>query len=200
MPTFKVTGSQASRYAGGSFKIDPAMALLGLNVPKPSPDFSLASTKWPPPPPGLPLPSFPVLMAGQLSDDDGDGNPGLTVTSTSGNGYQFAPTSIDFDHSGANNLYFVNRTQLSLVGTIGADCKTGAGTAMVPIFDNHVVGCTDGPGESSLNCGTHDSNSVLTGYGFIDNNRPLYLPGSATYVAARVSDTATCADVRAAVP
>ena len=57
-------------------------------------------------------------------------------------------------------------------------------------FDSHVIGCHVSGG---ADCTTAQAN-------FVDQNRTIYEAGTSTIELAVVPDTATCADVRAALP
>jgi hypothetical protein len=66
--------------------------------------------------------------------------------------------------------------------------------ADVPMFDSHVVGCHRvSGGDANGDCQAAD-------IGFVDDGRTLYKVAGATWTAKRVADTASCADVRAALP
>jgi hypothetical protein len=198
MPTFPVTGTQTSRSPGGQLKYDSVVALLGLNPSGSTSTYANASTTWPPPNGAGTQPgTYPQFTSG-ISDDDGDGNPGITLHSTTPSGYQFIPTSIDFAHTGANSVYLVSRNEIQLTGTVGPDCKGGSGTAVVKLFENHILGCVDDPSAQYKNCST--TSGIVTGPGFIDANRPVYIPGTATFTSKQLPAGATCADVRAALP
>jgi hypothetical protein len=121
-----------------------------------------------------------------VTDDDGDGHPGVTatpqmgtttcptyVTNTGGNPatpsspctlYQ-PPTAVGLGGSApaADKVYVVSRQRFALSG-IRTDCQKGSGKASITLFDNHVVGChVAGGGE----CTSAQAQ-------FLDQNRPVY--------------------------
>jgi hypothetical protein len=61
-------------------------------------------------------------------------------------------------------------------------------------FDNHVIGCHINNGSA---CTTNAANTQAD---FLDQNRTVYTPGTAMFVAKSLADSATCADVLTAVP
>jgi hypothetical protein len=79
---------------------------------------------------------------------------------------------------------------MTLTGPADGCPESYSGTANVSKFENHVIGChVAGGGE----CNATQSK-------FVDDNRSVYTVNSSTFQAKVVSDTATCADVRAALP
>ncbi len=135
--------------------------------------------------PGAAWPPMPSIVG---VDHDGDGKLGITSIPKNGGGYARPPTSL-LRLNFADKLYIASRT---ISGTSGkrTSCDNHSGTATVTNFDNHVIGChVAGGGE----CSAGDAK-------FIDDNRTVYKVESATYEAKIVPDTATCADVRAALP
>ena len=69
-------------------------------------------------------------------------------------------------------------------------CDAASGPAMAVHIDNHVVGCHV---MGASDCMPSEVN-------FVDSNRATYTIVSATANTKIVADTATCADVRAALP
>jgi hypothetical protein len=202
MPTYMVTGTQMGSGSGATQTFPASVTLLGLNPMGSTSKYAMASTTWPAPPPAN-MGTFPQFMASEVSDDDGDGNPGMTITPNGASPYSYPPTSIDYDHTQADKLYVVTRTTVALSGTL-TSCFGGSGTATVSQFENHVVGCHDATGMSSAgktlsgtNCST--TSGVGNGPGFLDVNRTIFTPGSATYQSAPVPADATCAVVRSAI-
>jgi hypothetical protein len=185
MPTYSSTGSQTGWGPPSTFTIDPTLALIGLKLPSGTDPTSYAwpSSSW----------SFPSGTT--FPDDDGDGNLGITASPLSGNGYVYPPTAIGLGGSApsADKAYIATRTRMSLSGR-WTSCTDLAGTATVSNFDNHVVGCHIHGGSQ---CTTGSANTQAD---FIDQNRTIYAPGSATFVAKALSASATCADVLSALP
>jgi hypothetical protein len=123
-----------------------------------------------------------------IADADGDMNPGLTSIPRSGTGYTLPPTSIA-QTTRVDRLYIVNRNASSPMLTRTA-CDAASGPAMNVRIDNHVVGCHVMGGSD---CMPAEAN-------FVDSNRAIYTITGATAQSRIVADTATCADVRAALP
>ena len=78
---------------------------------------------------------------------------------------------------------------LGLEGTFSS-CTDLSGAAKITLFDSHVVGCHVGNGGE---CSANQAD-------FVDQNRTIYKIGTATFTARQVPETASCADVRAALP
>jgi len=131
--------------------------------------------------------AWPASGAGMATVDvDGDGNPGFTCTPKSGDGFVLPPTGLGLMGSAptSDKVYLVNRNIISLSGT-RTSCDEHSGTATFSAFDSHVVGCH-----------TKNGGCTASQVDFSDQMRPLYKISSATYKARRVSDTASCKDVR----
>jgi hypothetical protein len=185
MPTFASTASQTGWGAPNGVKVDPTLAVIGLALPSGADPGGMAwpSSTW----------SFPSGTT--FPDADGDGNPAITATPLDGNGYVFPPTAVGLGGSApsADQVYVVSRNLLSLSGT-WTSCTDQSGTADVMKFDNHVVGCHIHGGAT---CSTGGANTQAD---FLDQNRTIYKPGNATFVAKTLPDAATCADALAALP
>jgi hypothetical protein len=69
-----------------------------------------------------------------------------------------------------------------------------SGMATVKYFDNHVVGCHI---NGASTCTTGMANTQAD---FLDQNRTIYTPGMATFVAKALPDGAGCSDVTIALP
>jgi len=174
MPKFHTQGTLAGFNIGSVVHIDPTVALVGLTMPDPM-------AAWPA--------SYTGITA--KVDADGDGKDGFTAVPRMGTGFVNPPIGIGQQDT-ADKLYLVSRNVIGLDGTVTA-CETISGTAHVTFFDNHVVGChTTG--------GTDCTTTANGQTSFVDSNRTIYTVTSATFTAKRVPDTATCADVRAALP
>jgi hypothetical protein len=193
MPTYAVTGKQTGVGAGAMQTINASVGLLGLNPSGTTSKYAMSSQAWPAPPPAN-QGTFPQFMASELSDDDGDGHPGITINPTNGGMYQYPPTQLSTSGNTTDAVYVVSRNTVALSGML-TSCVAGSGTATVSQFDNHVVGCHDAMG---TNCASTTSGNTM-GPGFVDNNRTIYTPGSATYTAVQIDPGATCAMVRSAI-
>jgi hypothetical protein len=185
MPTYASAGSETGWGPPNTQTIDPTLALIGLKVPAGTDPTALAwpASAW----------SFPSGTT--FPDDDGDGNPGITATPLTGNGYVLPPTAIGFGGSAptADHVYIATRTRISLSGH-WTSCSDLSGTANVMSFDNHVVGCHI---KGAATCTTGAANTQAD---FLDQNRTIYVPGTATFVAKTLASTGTCADALAALP
>jgi hypothetical protein len=184
MPKFNATGTQGGWDPGSPVTTNSTVGLVGL---KQTASWVTPSTAWPS--------SFSGFSPSDLSDDDGDGKPGITAVATKGNGYVLPPTSLGAFGSApsADKLYIVSRNAFSLSGTM-TSCDTESGTAQVPLFENHVVGCHVSNGSDCTNGGAGSQAD------FVDQSRTVYQVGMATYEGKRLADNATCADVRSALP
>ena len=121
-------------------------------------------------------------------DAEGDGSAGLTALPRVGGGFVAPPTSIA-QSARVDKVYIVSRNTVSAMATRNA-CDTTTATLNFTHFDNHVVGCHVMGGSD---CMPSDTN-------FVDQNRTIYQVGTAMATSKIVADTATCADVRAALP
>jgi hypothetical protein len=185
MPTYMSTGTQTGWSPPDTITVSPTIALIGLALPQgtdPS-SFAWPSSAW----------SFPSGTT--FPDHDGDSNPGITATPKTGNGYVDPPTAVGLGGSApsADQIYVATRSEISLSGKWDS-CTSQSGTATVMHFDNHVVGCHIKGGST---CTTGMANTQAD---FLDQNRTIYAPGSATFVAKTLSAGATCADVLSALP
>jgi cysteine-rich repeat protein len=157
---------------GGTFNGAAFTSLIGMSAP--------ASGAWP---------TSPVGVTEVDQDKDStvtspkDNRPGVTAipTNVPDQVYLFNPKSID-------EMYLALRqTITSLTGTL-TSCTNISGSAVVANMDSHVLGCHIG--------GAFCDNTQST---FVDDHRPIYVPGTATvFKAVKVANTATCATVRGA--
>jgi hypothetical protein len=171
MPTFPVQGTQSGWNVGSTMTYSYA-ALIGSTM------TDLATGTWPSSYTGVTM----------ITDADGDTNPGLTSIPRSGGTYTLPPTSIA-QSARVDKLYIVNRNGSTPMLTRTA-CDAASGPAMAVHIDNHVVGCHV---MGASDCMPSEVN-------FVDSNRATYTIVSATADTKIVADTATCADVRAALP
>jgi prepilin-type processing-associated H-X9-DG protein len=172
MPRVPATGKLAGWTAGSEFDTDTAFALVGL---------TLADQKaaWPA--------KGSMIMS---VDHDGDSKPGIKGVPKSDGGFLRPPTSILGQAAAvADQVYLVTRTVIALDGAM-TSCSEQAGKANVMFFDNHVVGC------HVYNGGECEAAQA----DFIDTNRTIYAVSDASYTSKFVSESATCAEVRAALP
>jgi len=171
MPHFQVDGTQTGPNVGDTLSYSYA-ALVGFTMTDP------ATAPWP-------LSYTGITMT---NDADGDMSAGLTAVPRSGGGYTLPPTSI-LQSARADKLYIVVRQVTSAMLTRTA-CDQTSGSATFAYLNNHVVGCHVMGG---VDCMPNDVN-------FIDQNRTIYEITGATAQTKIIAETATCADVRAALP
>jgi hypothetical protein len=175
MPKFHSEGTLAAWAIGGKVDFMNTIGLVGINL------GNMPLGPWPA--------SYKALVdAMQVVDHDGDMKPGITAVPRSGGGYVQPPASALGPK--VDKIYLVTRTVIALHGKLDG-CEAISGTAEVPYFDNHVVGCH--PVNGAADCND-------TQIKFVDDGRTIHKPGAATFTAKRVPDNATCADVRAALP
>ena len=220
--TFAVSGGQTGWNPGATLTMTPSLSLLGLT----DTSYGGASpTAWPSSCATncAPASVSPICSAGtcagpdgpfagsDITDDDGDGFPGITANPLNSSMYTLPPTQVSLSAVPplADQVYMALRTQMAFSATM-TSCTTGSGTATITLFDNHVVGCHS-------TATTADGGSSYTGppgpcsspqVGFLDQNRTIYGPStssvasesapiSGTVSVQQLSANATCAEVRA---
>jgi hypothetical protein len=194
--TFPTSGSQTGWNPGNTLTTNTALGLLGL---KDTSSFHMNTTAWPAYCANNCTPDG-SFMAADVSDDDGDGNPGITANPLSNATYTLPPTSVTLFAVPplADQVYIVSRNEITLTGMRMNDCTHGTGTAKITLFDNHVVGC-------------HIQNPAAgctsAQVSFLDQNRTIYGPNASnvaspsmpimgTATVTELAATATCADAR----
>jgi len=126
-------------------------------------------------------------------DFDGDSIPGLTAVPRAGGGYVLPPTSIAGAlglGTRADKVYIVNRNVATVTHKWTSCDGEGAGTEEFKYFNNHVIGCHVMGG----------SDCTAQEIKFVDDNRTIFAVTSASTKTKIVPDTATCADIRSALP
>jgi hypothetical protein len=173
IPRLNSMGTLSGFDPGSKLDIVGTVALMGLTMPDPS-------APWPD--------SYSKLMA---VDVDGDGKPGFTAVPRSGMDHVQPPTGLGIFGSAptADRIYLASRTVVGLHGML-TSCTEGAGTADISAFDSHVVGCHVKGGNDCTPAQTD----------FVDQSRTIYKITSATFTAKQVPETASCEDVRGALP
>ena len=171
MPRFQVDGTQTAWDIGATLNFN-YVALIGFTM------ADAATAAWPASYTDIPM----------TNDAEGDMHVGLTAVPRSGAGYTLPPTSL-LQTSRADMVYIVIRQVTSATLTRTA-CDQASGSAMFMHLDNHVVGCHVMGG----------SDCLPDNIKFIDMNRTIYEITGATAQTKVVADTATCAEVRAALP
>jgi hypothetical protein len=171
-PKFALTGTQSGWTPNSTVALNSAPALVGLTMTDPN-------AAWPT--------SYTSITA---DDVDQDNKAGLTAMPKSGASYVNPPLSI-LGASGAkaDQVYLATRTEVNTDGAF-TSCLDQSGKTTTKYLDQHVVGChVEGGGE----CTAAQAK-------FLDDNRTAFTVTGGTYLAKIVPDTATCADVRAALP
>jgi hypothetical protein len=187
--TFATTGSQSGWGFGSTLDTNPALGLLGLTQSSSYSAFNATTgdptTAWP----SLTgctsgCTPFGVFPMADNSDDDMDGNPGITSNPKHDTGsapvYTYPPTTTTAFAIPplADKVFIVSRNAISISGMRMNSCTQGTGNVTVTAFDNHVVGChataTSTNGDLSFTgpAGTCDSAQVS----FLDDNRTIYGP------------------------
>ncbi len=208
--TFNVNGMQSGFSIGASEDTNAAVGLVGLAQGS---MYAMDTTKWPIDCPMTGCTGSDWFASTDITDDDGDGNPGITANPLNSNGYTYPPTNTTCG-APATQIYIVSRNELAVTG-MRMTCTKGTGTASVTLFDNHVVGCMHGTEAAHGLCSAVSPGAcAATEVAFLDDNRTKYgydqtagdvfskahpaSNGVATIVALNAG--ATCSDVLAAVP
>lgn len=174
MPKFAVKGTASAATATGMVSLEWA-SLVGINLPDPK-------AVWPDSYTGI---------AAMAQDADGDGKPGYSSVPRSGGGFVLPPTSVGIGGlaPSAEKVYLVSRHLIALSGA-RTSCDELAGAATVSAFDSHVMGCQV---KGGADCNANQTD-------FVDQNRMKYKVTGATFRAKKLTASATCADVRQALP
>jgi hypothetical protein len=225
--TFPTTGTQDGWGLGSTLATAPALGLLGLK----NGTYSAFNAQT-----GDPTTAWPsltgctanctpegVFMSSDNSDDDMDGNVGITANPKNDTGasptYTYPPTGVTFFAIPplADKVYIASRNVFEISGMRTTSCTSGTGTVKVTAFDNHVLGC------HSLSTSTDNGVTYSGGPGacispqvsFLDQNRTIYGPYpvpsgcgancianaahpiTGTAKVVQLTSAATCADVLA---
>jgi hypothetical protein len=131
---------------------------------------------------------WPANSALANVDTDVDGNPGVTAIYLNDATHVYPPANFIGSHR-SDLAYAAARFAFSASGSITSCTELGGGAA-VQHFDTHVRGChIAGAGD----CTT-------TQRDFVDANRPIYVPLSASYQAIKIAAGTTCTQLRALLP
>lgn len=176
MPVFQIRGTTTGFDVGAAVSMEPLASLVGLTM-----DDPLAGA-WP-----------ARVSRLDLVDPDGDGHPGIPAIPRTDPPFGAPPVDLGsvLNPPGrkADRVDLATRTVMSFTGTRDS-CSSVRGIAKVTRVDSHVVGChVEGDGEC-----TEEQSS------FIDMAQPRFAVESATFEMREVPSSATCADVRAALP
>jgi hypothetical protein len=151
--------------------LDPGPNLIGATLSDPN-------GAWP-------LPAD--LMA---IDHDGDGSPGVTALPTEGEGYLKPPSSVSQTEF-IDRVFIASRIRLKVMIT-RTDCSPMLQAAIEPVgFDYTIVGCHV---KDRDDCTASETR-------FLSNQGPRFMLGKiGTWTEVEVPASASCADVRAALP
>ncbi|MBN1652305.1 MAG: hypothetical protein JXA30_00865 [Deltaproteobacteria bacterium] len=178
MTTTATSGTISGAKIGAAMNMNPAVTQVGVELADPLND---------------PWPATGNEMLQLVVDAEGDGKPGITGVPRAEAPFSLPPTDIVGALAGtglADRLYLVTRSVVKLTGTRDS-CTTASGTAEVTAFDNHVIGCRIR--DTGADCDVNQAN-------FVDLNRTVYELHEGSYQQVTVAETATCAEVRAALP
>ena len=186
-----VTGSVAA----GQFTMDSVVALNGLD---PNSQWKDPTVKWPPTS-ADPNHTPAIPMTDWNNDDMNAAGGGVTAAFKADTTPFIIPrVGLGMMPSGAlypmtDKIFVVLRTQIALSGCMSS-CTDGSGTALVPLLENHVIGCHIPAGDAGP-----DRPCQPSEYNFLDLNSTAYVVVSGTF-QSKVATAPTCDAVRAAFP
>jgi hypothetical protein len=207
--SFNLSGTQTGWNPGSTLTTTPSLGVIGLTN-----TAGAASVSWPAycanncacnvsttKGSGATFTGTCGAFAGSdITDDDGDGKPGITANPLNNTMYSLPPTTVTLFSVPplADEVYIVTRNQLALSGMRMNSCTEGSGSATVSLFDNHVVGC---------HVSSPAAECTSAQVSFLDQNRTIYGPNAnnvasssapitGTVTIRQMSSTATCAEVR----
>jgi hypothetical protein len=162
--TAATSGTLGGWNVGSSLAMNVTTSVSGL---APTSMYANPTTPWPA--------ASSTFMTSDFSDDDKDGNPGITAYPLADNsaGYYLPATSLGGTSGNgsmptqlADKLYIVSRTQISLYGT-SKSCTETTGTVTAPEYVVHVIGCHDQGTAATASCTANE-------WQFIDDNATIY--------------------------
>jgi hypothetical protein len=171
LPSTVTSGTLGSSSPGASFALARSALVQGLTMADP------VNGAWPS--------AASVVSA----DSDADGKPGITGPYKSGGSYSSPPVN-NFGTARAIRDYVASRLVFTLSGTL-TSCTQSSGSVAPQGIDVHTLGCR-------ISGDSRDCSGSETSH--LDTNAPGYSTSAGTYSLIKVSDTATCSAVRAALP
>lgn len=172
LPVTATRLSLSSPYLGADLTLLPSAVEMGVSLANPVTD------------------AWPASASGLTSIDmDGDGKPGVRAVYRGDSGYSFPYTAMSFGAARADRAYVASRVAFSLSGTLSS-CTQSTGSASFSHLDTRIFGCRRSAGGD---CNGSEAD-------FLDQNALDYTLGDASYTLEKITDSATCADVRAALP
>jgi hypothetical protein len=159
---------------GAMLTVSPGTFLLGIQLSDPQ-------GAWPS------IDEVPQIMA---VDSDGDGKPGITAVPRDGDGFTLSPTSV-LQTTYADQIYSAQRLAFQATASDDGCPDVIMGMADVIFYDTRVIGCHI---KGASDC-------TATDVTFINQARPPQVAAATgIWVSKLLPLTATCADVRAALP
>ncbi|MEY4580879.1 MAG: hypothetical protein RL701_5582 [Pseudomonadota bacterium] len=152
------------------WQVRPGVALVGLSMADPT-------IKWP--------------AAAQIVgvDHDSDGSPGITAFPKVGGTFRAPPVNLA-QSARVDELHLAIRNVMTLTSNTAGCPANYTGVAEVTSFDNHIIGCHV---EGGAVCTPAERD-------FVDSNRTVYELLGGTFTSQRITDNATCADIRGLLP
>jgi hypothetical protein len=173
LPSTAATISLATTAAGSTLSLPPSAVLMGARLDDPVDDV------------------WPALAAALSSVDmDRDGKPGVVAVYRGDGPCSHPRTAFSFSANRADQAYVGSRLVFSLSGRL-AGCTRSTGSAEVSALDTRIFGCR--LADSGRDCKSSEAD-------FLDRNVPRYTLGPATYVLEKVADSASCPQIRSALP
>lgn len=166
---------------GCPLKSDGLNALLGVDLPQPD-------AAWPTDRKDPQL-SFP--------DQDGDGQPGLTLDMLNEGGFSYPPVNLT-TWSRAKTLMLGIRVTMQFDGAFES-CDRFSGLGLGSKVETRAATCfVEGAFGSEAECSKTDPPLSVADANFLDGNLPKWTVKSARWTGVRVAAGASCEDVRAA--
>ncbi|HKU41732.1 MAG TPA: hypothetical protein VJR89_26425 [Polyangiales bacterium] len=171
LPSTSFSGSLGGTAPGSSFAVGRAAFMVGAQLNDPLND------------------AWPNASSIQTVDVDADGKRGMTVPYRNGGGYSYPPVN-SFGTARASAAYDAFRIVFSLNGTLSS-CTQASGGGTAQDIEYQLLGCRISG--ASRDCDSGELNHMLS-------NSPNFTTSSVSYSMTKVADSATCADVRSALP
>jgi hypothetical protein len=171
LPSLAATGTLSDSVPGASFMLGRTAIVMGAALSDP------INGGWP---------SADAITS---RDSDADGKPGVTMSYKTSGSY-IAPPADSLGVMRAQAGYIATRVVFGLSGVLDS-CNGSAGSVSAQTIDARSLGCRILPD-------LRDCLSLEADH--LDENTPRYQVAQATYSLHRVADSATCANVRSALP
>jgi len=175
LPSTSVTATMTSQSPGATLSFNRAAWLVGASMSDP------VNGAW------------PSRTALTQVDADADGKIAVTGDYKTSSGYTAVPCDDTLPIPRAARAYVATRVLFTLNGTLSS-CTQSSGTATVPDVDAHTLGCR-------RSGSTSDCTNAQGAY--LDDAAPNWQVRSdvpPSYGLVRLGSSATCANVRAALP